>query len=178
MKNIFKPLIHYSIKRRKGITFLVFFSFLITFVISRAFVILTDNRIHLIIKNYHIHHMIIGIILLILAGAISIGFKNNFIKISAVTYGAGLGLITDETGLLLSWGDYWNRVTYDLLIILILAFLNAILFSEFWRNIGRKLFMPIILKYEKKWDKRAKKIKKEIGWYRSGKRTMKKKQKA
>ena len=177
MKNIFKSLIHYSIKRRKGITFLIFLSFMITFAMARLFVVLTHNNVHIIVAGYHIHHIVLGIILLIVAGGVSIGFKNGFIKISAVTYGAGLGLITDEVGLLISWGDYWNRLTYDTLIMVVLIFLNSIMFSEFWRNIGRKLFMPSIIKYEKKWNKHSKKIREELRWYHNGKRITKKKRK-
>jgi len=177
MKNILKSVVYYSRKRRKGITFLVFFTFLITFAIARFFVILTHNSTHLIINGYHIHHITLGLISLAIAGAIAIGFKDEFILAAAVIYGVGLGLIVDEIGLLISWGNYWSRITYDAIILLFLIFLNILLFSEFWRKIGRKLFVPPIKRMEARWHNFANRVEGEMKWYQDGKKTMKMKQK-
>jgi hypothetical protein len=173
MKHLFKLLIYHTRKRRKGIAFLVFFSFLITFAIARGFVIITHNSIHLIINGYHIHHITLGFISLAIAGAIAIGFKDEYILAAAVIYGIGLGLVVDEVGLLISWGDYWNRFTYDSVVIISLIFINIILFSEFWKKIGSKLFAKPIKKLEYKWQNFAKKVEEEVEWYLSGKKNMK-----
>lgn len=173
MKNIFKLLVYYSRKRRKGVPFLVFFSFLITFAIARGFVILTNNNVHLIVNGYHIHHVTIGFIFLAVAGAVALGFRNGFTSVSAILYGIGLGLIVDEFGLLISWGNYWSRFTYDLFVIVLLIFVNILLFSEFWKSMGRKMFVPLIERYERKWERFARNVERDVEWYLSGKKTMK-----
>ncbi len=177
MRNLIKRWVYYSRKRRKGIPFLVFISFLITFAIARGFVLLTHNNMHLIIYGYHIHHITLGLISLAIAGAVAIGFKDEFLLVAAVIYGVGIGLVVDEIGLLISWGNYWNRLTYDSFVIVVLIFVNIILFSEFWRAIGRRTLVPPIKKLESKWYAFAKKTEEEIEWSLNGKRTMKMKQK-
>ncbi len=129
-------------KRRKGILFIIFFSFLITFIVARSFVILTDEKIHLIIEGYTIHHAIYGLIILALVGGIAILYK-GYEKILAIFYGIGLGLTADEFGFLISFGNYWNRLSYDVFLILTLIFLNVIFFEEFWRKVGKKLYRKI-----------------------------------
>lgn len=124
---------------RKGIAFIIFSSFLISFLIARSFVYLTNQEIHLIIGGYTIHHIIIGLFLIILGGGESLIFK-KYIWGSAILYGAGLGLVADEFGFIVSWGNYWNRMSYDLVLILILLFLNVIFFGDFWKKFGRKIF--------------------------------------
>ena len=177
MKHLFKLLVYHARKRRKGIAFLVFFSFLITFAIARGFVVLTHNSTHLIIYGYHIHHITLGFISLAIAGAVAIGFKDEFLLAAAVIYGVGLGLVVDEVGLLISWGDYWNRLTYDSIVVITLIFINIILFSEFWRKIGRKLFGEPLKRIENKWRNIAKKTEEEVEWYLNGKKITKRKQK-
>lgn len=176
MKNIFKLLIYYSRKRRKGISFLIFISFLITFIIARGFVILTDNSMHFVIYGYHIHHITIGLIALAIAGAVAIGFKDEFLLAAAVIYGVGIGLVVDEIGLLISWGDYWSRFTYDTFVLIILIFVNIVLFSEFWSAIGRKIFVPPLKKLESKWHNFAKKTEEEVEWSLNGRKNTKMKQ--
>ncbi len=124
-------------RRRKGILFIIFFSFLITFISARLFVILTAEQVHLVIEGYTIHHIVYGLIILALVGGAAILYK-GYERILAVLYGIGLGLTADEFGFLISFGNYWNRLSYDLLTILILIFLNAIFFGEFWRRFGKK----------------------------------------
>ena len=124
---------------RKGIAFLIFSSFLISFLVARFFVYLTNQGIHLIIDGYTIHHIIIGVFLVIIGGGEALIFK-KYIWGSAIIYGAGLGLIADEFGFIVSWGNYWNRMTYDLITILVVLFLNIIFFEDFWKKFGRKFF--------------------------------------
>ncbi len=59
----------------------------------------------------------------------------------------------DEIGLIVSWGDYWHTYSYDMLVIVILIFLNVFFFSGFWKKIGRKTVLPIINKIEKRYKK-------------------------
>ncbi|MCD6547287.1 MAG: hypothetical protein J7K22_01895 [Nanoarchaeota archaeon] len=161
MKKIIKKAVVYARKRRKGVAFIVFFSFLISFILSRSFVILTNDKYSLMIKGYEIHHLVLGIILLSIGGAIGISYRNGFIRTASVIYGAGLGLIADEFGLLITWGDYWSRFAYDFALIITLIFLNILFFSNFWRFVGRKTILPMVERIEKRWDAFVKKAEEE-----------------
>ena len=119
--------------------FFIFSSFLVAFLIARSFVYITNQGVHLVICGYTIHHIIIGVLLIIIGGGEGLILK-KYAWISAILYGFGLGLIADEFGFIVSWGNYWNRMSYDLVLILILLFLNVIFFEDFWKSFGRKFF--------------------------------------
>ena len=57
------------------------------------------------------------------------GSQKKYKKISAMLYGGGLGLLIDEIGLLLTWGDYWATQSYIFGIIVIFIFLSIILYE-------------------------------------------------
>jgi hypothetical protein len=110
-------------------TFIIFCSFLCTFIMARLVVAgLFDGRLKvggfLYIDNIHIHHLNYGIILLSIVGfsnitALGQGYKRLF----AVLYGIGLGLIFDEFGMLLELQDvYYNALSYYAVIIIATLF--------------------------------------------------------
>ena len=125
-------------EERKGIFFIIFFSAMVTFLIARLFVYLTDQEFHLIIGGYTIHHFFIGVLIISITGIISLSFKGHEYLLSLI-YGIGLGLILDETGLLITWGDYSSRITYNLAVLFILISLNVIFFSDFWKEFGGRI---------------------------------------
>ncbi len=139
------------LNRRKEIPFIIFFTFLVTFIITRiiAYSIHADvvpdflffvKTIY--IKGYHIHHFNIGIVLLIVAGFLSLidTTRNNIRKI-AVLYGIGLTLVMDEFGLLVTLQQdvYWNRASYDGIILTGLILLNMVFFGHFWKVMGARI---------------------------------------
>lgn len=114
--------------------FLITVSFLITFTVSRAVVVVTGESkpsLELWIGNYHIHHFFFGILLLAISGWIGlVGSKNRYKYSSAMLYGGGLGLLVDEIGLLLTWGNYWATQSYIFGVIVVLIFLSIILYEH------------------------------------------------
>lgn len=95
---------------------------------------------NIILFGYHIHHFYFGIALIALAGWFSItntGFKSK--NRLAASYGIGLGLLMDEIGLLLTWGDYYSSLTYILSIFLLGIFLNIIFFPYFWKSVREEI---------------------------------------
>lgn len=78
----------------------------------------------LFIKGQHIHHLNYGILALIFSGFAShcLTFKRWF---TALTFGIGLGLVTDEYGMILLLDDdYYNKISY-IAVALILSLLGA-----------------------------------------------------
>src|SRR6266480_3808879 len=106
---------------------LVLLSLLLTFIVSRLITILVMlNRmpdIYLHVRDTHVHHLNYGIFLLAGVGAYLL-FKPGFTATppppaAAVIYGVGLGLTFDEFGMWLHLnGDYWQRASFDAVIVL------------------------------------------------------------
>lgn len=95
---------------------------------------------NIILFGYHIHHFYIGIALICLAGWWAlVGVRRLSLRHLAVMYGVGLGLFFDEIGLLLTWGDYYSRLTYYLSLFLSAVFLNIIFFRNFWVSMRKNL---------------------------------------
>ncbi len=132
-------------EKRKEIPFLIFISFLLSFLVARIYVYLFvpgwAGADIFPFEEYIIHHFYYGIALIIVAGWISLVHKNrNIERLSAILYGLGLGIFFDEIGLLLTeFADYWTGITYTFVVIISLFMLNFIFFKEFWREVSLEL---------------------------------------
>jgi hypothetical protein len=80
--------------------------------------------IYLHVRDTHVHHLNYGIFLLAGVGAYLL-FKSGpevTPPAAAVIYGIGLGLTFDEFGMWLHLnGDYWQRASFDAVIVLAAA---------------------------------------------------------
>ena len=131
----------YINKRGKKLPFVAFVIFLLTILISRCIVMWVEAGRPFLsffkIYDYHVHHFYLGIFLLVLSNWFFLFWnKKRYmeeIKISsAILFGIGLGLITDEFGLLLTMefdikGEYWAPHSYYLMGILSGVFLYTII---------------------------------------------------
>ena len=104
---------------------LVFLSFTLTFVAARVVSLLTTRHhmpnIYLHVRGTHVHHLNYGIFLLAGVGSYLL-FRlpsARGLGRAAIVYGMGLALTFDEFGMWLHLdGDYWQRISYDAVIIL------------------------------------------------------------
>lgn len=130
-------------KHGKKISFLILLSFLSSFFIARIYALLAAPM--LIIKNIHIHHLNYGIIFLAVAGFLSFYLSNSkFRNKIIVLYGIGLGLTFDELALWLHLENhYWERASYDAIVIISVILLNAVFFGEHWMRIFRKMNLGV-----------------------------------
>lgn len=143
------------LKHRHEIPFLIFFSFLITFILARIISYSVHYNIvpdflffvkTVYIQGYHIHHFNFGIILLIIAGFLSlVDSMRSHVRLIAILYGVGLALIVDEFGLLITLNQdaYWGRRSYDAVMVMGLILLNAVYFRSFWRIMGRSIMRAV-----------------------------------
>jgi len=134
----------YIIKRNKKIPFVAFLIFLLTILVCRLIVIwIEEGRPFLNffrISEYHVHHFYLGIFLIIISNWLLLQVNNkkyiNEIKISSsILFGIGLGLITDEFGLILTMefdikGEYWAPHSYYLMSIISAIFLFNLIFPR------------------------------------------------
>ncbi len=145
LKDIKELLYPEIIKRKEVNPFIVFSCFIASFAIARL-VALFFPEVSLIVNDYHIHHFYYGIGLLIISNWILLVSNSTLIsKIAAALFGTGLGLITDEIGLLLTCNssgkicDYYSRQSYDLAIIITLVFFIIIYFPPVWHHIKQRM---------------------------------------
>ncbi|HEU4725902.1 MAG TPA: hypothetical protein VFU59_11500 [Candidatus Eisenbacteria bacterium] len=110
----------------------VLVSFLLTFVAARLFVFVMAAGwfpdIHMGWGETHVHHLVLGIVLLAAVGAslLLLGLGEQGLRTAASLYGIGLALTFDEFGMWLHLEDiYWQRASFDAVIV-IAAFLGII----------------------------------------------------
>ena len=93
----------------------------------------------LISSGIHIHHFWFGIVILAIGGWLGISYNDKDTdRLAAILYGAGGGLVIDEVGLLLTFGDYWTSLTYTVLIVLLALVAILILFNSYRQAIKRE----------------------------------------
>ena len=105
---------------------LVLLSLLVTFVVARLVSILMMLHrmpdIYLHVRDTHVHHLNYGIFLLAGIGAYLLFSPGPAVPAAAVIYGIGLGLTFDEFGMWLHLnGEYWQRASFDAVIVLAAA---------------------------------------------------------
>jgi hypothetical protein len=80
--------------------------------------------------------------MLVIGGWLGIGYQNERSdRFASVIFGAGSGLVGDEVGLLLTFGEYWTGITYTFIIIvssiagvaILLSIYSKIIRTEFDR---------------------------------------------
>lgn len=136
-------------KQKEGVSFIIFFCFLLTFVLSRLWVYLaikgivpesfTQN-----IRGVHVHHFAYGIALTSIICYLTLTLPGTLLekwKLKlALFFGIGLGWTFDEFGMWLRLEDaYWVRQSYDAIVVLSIIFINLIYLGNFWRKIGIKI---------------------------------------
>lgn len=128
-------------RRQNEIPFLIFIAFLISFTIARMYVLLDLGGPAPGTKTYQLHHLYYGIALLIIAGWIAINYRDkSLLRITALIYGSGLGIFFDEIGLILTqFRNYYDGITYTVVIIVSLIFLNIVFFKEFWNSVRTEI---------------------------------------
>ena len=101
------------------------FGFIVTFIISRALVVLIMAReipnFYLFLRGTHVHHLNYGIFLLAAVGGFSVFRRpaGRAAELTALMYGIAMALTFDEFGMWLHLGgSYWQRASVDAVIII------------------------------------------------------------
>ena len=109
---------------------ITFTTFLLTFIASRLLVILVMTRylpdLFLDLGGTHIHHLNYGIFLLSAVGGLLVFTPrpgDRMRQLCALFYGFGMALTFDEFGMWLHLGgSYWQRASFDAVIVLLSLF--------------------------------------------------------
>lgn len=128
--------------------FLILTSFISTFIVARLVVYNIEFHVfsflptrYIMIHDIHIHHLVWGIFLLLIAGFIRIPqFGHELYRFSSILYGMGAALTLDEFALWLRFNPnaYFGvegRISIDAVVIFILIVLSSLWHGAFWRNL-------------------------------------------
>lgn len=130
---------------------LLLMAFLVTFSIVRLIThAIRAGRLQHVFRNVqtagglHIHHLVIGILLLLTTGYISIGLDpDSSSGLLAVLFGIGAALTLDEFALWLRLKDvYWSRegrASIDAVVIATTVFALGIVGLPFWTAVVQRL---------------------------------------
>jgi uncharacterized membrane protein len=79
--------------------------------------------------------------LLIVGGWLGINYRDDHIeRVAAIIFGVGGGLVGDEVGLLLTFGDYYSGLTYTFVIALLAFSFMATLLRRHGKTIVTELY--------------------------------------
>ena len=141
-------------KNRKSTPFLISISFLISFILSRLWVVLLEADSsgsgmgnatfsagkNLILGGYHIHHITYGIILMAISAWLAINYWSSTVaRISSILYGVGLGFIVDEIGFIIGGIEPYqaDREVFYIAVLIVGSLLSIVYFPSFYKSIKR-----------------------------------------
>src|ERR1700730_8410368 len=94
-----------------GLTFLALLSFTASFFTARIFTTINPDTV-VVSGGVHFHHFWYGLAMVVVAGWMGIASGHPaWRRVYAVVFGFGGGLIGDEVGLLLTFGNYQSQLT-------------------------------------------------------------------
>jgi len=133
------------LKRLRGaskpnLSFIMLASFLASFAVARVFTFFFPSAV-LVVQGYHIHHFWYGLALLAIGGWLGINYRDDHTeRMAAIIFGVGGGLVGDEIGLLITFGDYYSELTYTFMISMLAFAFMATLFKRHGQAIVTELF--------------------------------------
>lgn len=116
----------------QGLAFLALLSFVASFFAARIFTTINPDVV-VVSSGIHFHHFWYGLAMVVVAGWLAIASNSaTYDRAYAVVFGLGLGLIGDETGLLLTFGDYQSELTYVIFVAAISLAVMALLVDRYY----------------------------------------------
>ncbi|HEV2137817.1 MAG TPA: hypothetical protein VGR53_03175 [Nitrososphaerales archaeon] len=123
----------------QGLAFLALLSFVVGFSAARIFATVYPSVV-VQSSGIHFHHFWYGLLMLVVAGWLGIASNRpEHDRAYAVIFGLGLGLVGDETGLLLTFGDYRSELTYVVFVVGLGVAIMLFLAVRYWEQLKDEL---------------------------------------
>lgn len=120
-------------------TFLAFAAFMAAFFGARVFTTAYPSTV-IVNGGIHFHHFWYGLGMVVAAGWLGIAsFHPSLNRLYATVFGLGGGLIADEVGLLLTFGNYHSELTYVFFVIFVFAIVCLALLWRFGNELKADL---------------------------------------
>lgn len=120
-----------------GLAFLNLLGFTTGFLVARIFTTIKPQT-WVIVGGIHFHHFWYGLGLVVIAGWLGIiSMLPTHRRVYALVFGLGGGLIGDEVGLLLTFGDYHSQLTYFFFVAFIAFATMALLLTTYKDKLKR-----------------------------------------
>lgn len=123
------------------IPFLVLISFLVWFSVSRLFVYIFPQT-QIMVDGIHVHHFAFGVIALSALAFIFLAYPMSHRARLRLTIplGVALAFAYDEYAIWFTFGgSYYDRHSYDAVLVIVLILLNLTYFPHFWARWGHRL---------------------------------------
>ncbi len=118
-----------------GLAFLALLSFVVAFLTARAFTTLFPSTV-VVTGGIHFHHFWYGLAMIVVSGWLGIARDDpRFRRAYAVVFGLGGGLVGDESGLLLTLGNYHSDLTYFVVVSIVAASALLILLGRYRKEL-------------------------------------------
>ena len=128
-----------NVQVRHSLTFYGTLSFVAGFFGARLFATMNPTVVveH---AGIHFHHFWYGLAMIVVAGWLGIVINDNrFGPYLAVVFGLGAGFVGDEVGLLLTLGDYSERIALQFFVAAIAFIILATLFTRYPSQVRREV---------------------------------------
>src|SRR2546422_6560434 len=124
---------------RHGLAFYGTLAFLASFLGARLFATLNPT-VTVVRSGIHFHHFWYGLAMVVSTGWLGITLNNERMgRNLAIAFGLGAGLIGDEVGLLLTFGDYTSNLTEIFFVAAVGFIILATLLSMGRRHIEKEV---------------------------------------
>lgn len=112
-----------------GLAFLALLAFITSFLIARTFTTLFPSTV-VVTGGVHLHHFWYGLVMIVVSGWLGIARDDpRYRRAYAVVFGFGGGLVGDESGLLLTLGNYYSDLTYFVVVSVVAVSVLLILLT-------------------------------------------------
>ncbi|HLQ07301.1 MAG TPA: hypothetical protein VK126_06065 [Nitrososphaerales archaeon] len=123
----------------QGLAFLALLFFVVGFSAARIFATIYPSVV-VQSSGIHFHHFWYGLLMLVVAGWLGIASNRpEHDRAYAIIFGFGLGLVGDETGLLLTFGDYRSELTYVVFVVGLGVAIMLFLAVRYWEQLRGEL---------------------------------------
>lgn len=128
-----------SVRMNFGLASLALSAFVVSFFAARIFTTINPDAV-VVGGDIHFHHFWYGLAMVVVSGWLGIiSFHPALNRVYATVFGFGGGLIGDEVGLLLTFGNYHSELTYVFFVGFICAALLTLLLVRYRGPLKRDL---------------------------------------